>query len=196
MAKLLTRALALCLMAAVASCAPVPPPPPPAPVAPSHPVVGGATMYPSYTIYQNLQSSADHRTLVSAINASGAATRLQSQGSYTVFAPDDSAFRLLPTGTVEALMHPRSRQELASLVNYHIIPGARTRSQIMADIQAGRGRATYRTAQGTNLFVTMQGGQIVLTDVNGRRSTVSQADISQVNGTFHVVNGVLLPTFP
>ena len=33
------------------------------------------------------------------INAAGAAPRLSSQGSYTLFAPTDAAFRLLPAAT-------------------------------------------------------------------------------------------------
>ena len=192
MTMLLNRVLALALIAAVTACAPAqreqPKPP-----APSLPVVGGATMYPHYTIQQNLQNSADHKIFVAAINAAGAAPRLSSQGSYTLFAPTDAAFRLLPNGTIEALMHPRSRQELAGLVNYHIVPGARSRSQIMADVQAGGGSASYRTAQGGTIRVTMEAGRIVVTDANGRRSPVSQADIAQANGVFHVTEAVLLP---
>src|SRR3546814_255711 len=103
MLKLLPRALALCLIAAVAACVPAQKEQPKAPAAPSYPVVGGATMYPNYTIFQNLQNSSDHETLVAAITAAGAAPRLSGDHGYTLFAPTDAAFRLLPHGTIEAL---------------------------------------------------------------------------------------------
>jgi uncharacterized surface protein with fasciclin (FAS1) repeats len=110
-----------------------------------------------------------------------------------LFAPTDAAFRLLPNGTVDALMSPRSRPELTALVNYHIVPGAKTRSQIAADIQAGGGTASYRTQQGQTLRVRMEAGRIVLSDPSGRRSAVTQADIAQSNGVLHVVDAVLIP---
>ncbi len=192
---LLSRALALALIAVVAACVPAQKEQPQAPAAPSYPTVGGATMYPSYTLYQNLQNSGDHKTLVAAITAAGAATRLSSQGDFTLFAPTDTAFRTsLPNGTIEALMHPRSRPELTGVVNAHIVEGAKTRSEIMADIQSGGGHATYRTVQGGSLRVTMEGGRIVVTDPNGRRSPVAQADIASANGVFHVTESVLLPS--
>ena len=192
---LLSRLMALSMVAAVVACVPAEKEQPQAPAAPSYPTVGGATMYPNYTLYQNLQNSGDHKTLVAAIGASGAATRLSSQGDFTLFAPTDTAFRTsLPNGTVEALMDPRSRAELASVVNAHIVQGAKTRSQIMADVQAGSGHASYRTLGGANLRVTMEGGRIVITDPNGRRATVEQADITSANGVFHVTQSVLLPS--
>src|SRR3546814_6397839 len=49
-------------------------------------------------------------------------------------------------------------------------PGAKSRSEIMADVQSGGGHANYRTVQGGNLRVTMEAGRIVVTDPNGRSS--------------------------
>ncbi|HEX8213913.1 MAG TPA: fasciclin domain-containing protein [Allosphingosinicella sp.] len=194
MSRLLAGALALSVLVASA-CAPTPapaPPPPPPPAA-SYPIVGGASMDPRVTMFLNLSKSADHRILVSALRGAGTAQALSSAGAYTLFAPSDSAFRRLPNGTMEALLHPRSRFELTSLVNYHVVPGARTRSRIMADIQAGGGSTAYRTQQGQMLRARMEAGRVVLTDMNGRRSYVTQADITHANGVFHVVDAVLLP---
>jgi uncharacterized surface protein with fasciclin (FAS1) repeats len=194
MPKLLTRALALCFIATAVACVPQQKEQPQAPVAPTYPTVGGATMYPNYTIFQNLQNSNDHKTLVAAITGAGASATLSGEHGYTLFAPTDAAFRRLPNGTIEALMHPRSRPELTGVVNVHLVPGAKTRSEIMADIQAGGGRATYRTAVGDEIRITMEGGRMVVSDANGRRSAVAQADIDSSNGVFHVVEAVLLPS--
>src|SRR3546814_650562 len=64
----------------------------------------------------------------------------------------------------------------------------------MADVQSGGGHANYRTVQGGNLRVTMEAGRIVVTDPNGRSSTVAHADVASSNGVFHVTEAVLLPS--
>ena len=42
----------------------------------------------------------------------------------------------------------------------------------------------------------MTGDVITLTSVTGNRSYVEAADVAQVNGVIHVVNGVLVPVLP
>lgn len=190
--KLFGRLTSLALLAAAACTAPAPAPQPTP--QPALMTMGGATMYPNYTIVQNAANSKEHTTLVAALNAAGLAQTLSGPGPYTLFAPTDSAFRQLPNGTVEALMHPRSRPELSGLLNYHVVPGAKSRSQIEADIRAGGGTATYRTAQGGSIRVRTEGGDIVVTDANGRKGRVTQADVRQANGIIHSVATVLQPS--
>jgi uncharacterized surface protein with fasciclin (FAS1) repeats len=184
------------LLLAVTACAPTAKQPPTAPAAPAvtHPIVGGAAMDPARTIMDNLRLSAEHRTLVAALDAAGLSNALAHAGSFTLFAPTDAAFARLPPGTVEALMHPRSRSELAGLLNYHLLTDARDRASIAANIAAAGGRAvSYRTAAGTTIMARMEGDRLILSDANGRRAAVTQADITQANGIFHVVDTVLLP---
>lgn len=192
MTRYLARAFALALFA-VAGCAPTVQAPPATPPSPTGPIVGGATMRSDFTLWQNLQASSDHRIFIGGATASGHGSTLAAAGSYTVFAPPDAAFRRLANGTVEALMDPRSRQELSGVIGYHIVPGAKTRAQIAADARAAGGTAIYRTQQGQTLRVALQGETIVLTDMNGRRNQVTQGDIAQANGVLYVVDGVLLP---
>ena len=180
------------VLALLAGC--IPPAEAPAPVtlppsaAPA--VVGGATMQPNHNIVQNLQNSRDHTTLVAGVQAAGLVATLSGTGPYTLFAPNNAAFASLPNGTVEALMQTRSRPELAKLLNYHIVAGAKTRAQIGADARNGGGTATYRTLQGGTIRI----GGSTITDANGRRSSVTQADVRHSNGVMHVVDTVLLPT--
>ena len=68
--------------------------------------VGGAAMYPSKNIVENAVTSKDHTTLVAAVKAAGLVETLQSTGPFTVFAPTNAAFDLLPDGTVETLLKP------------------------------------------------------------------------------------------
>jgi uncharacterized surface protein with fasciclin (FAS1) repeats len=66
--------------------------------------VGGAAMYPSKNIVQNAVNSKDHTTLVAAVKAADLVETLQTPGPFTVFAPTNEAFNMLPKGTVETLL--------------------------------------------------------------------------------------------
>jgi uncharacterized surface protein with fasciclin (FAS1) repeats len=79
------------------------------------------------------------------------------------------------------------------VLTYHVVPGRKTASQIMSDIRAGGGTATYTTVQGGALRATASGNAVLITDSKGGRSRVTMADVMQSNGVIHVVDTVLLP---
>ena len=60
--------------------------------------VGGALMYPSENIIENAMNSKDHTTLVAAVKAAGLVETLEGTGPFTVFAPTNEAFAILPAG--------------------------------------------------------------------------------------------------
>ncbi|RYI20064.1 MAG: fasciclin domain-containing protein, partial [Acetobacteraceae bacterium] len=64
-----------------------------------NPMVGGAAMYEDKNIVENAVNSADHTTLVAAVQAAGLAETLSGEGPFTVFAPTNEAFAKLPAGT-------------------------------------------------------------------------------------------------
>ena len=65
-----------------------------------NPMVGGAAMFADKNIIENAVNSADHTTLVAAVQAAGLVETLQGEGPFTVFAPTNDAFAKLPAGTV------------------------------------------------------------------------------------------------
>ena len=159
-------------------------------------MVGGAAMYPSRNIVENAVNSADHTTLVAAVQAAGLVDTLASAGPFTVFAPTNAAFAALPAGTVETLVRPENRATLTAILTYHVVPGRVTATQLRQMIRAGRGTARLTTVQGGVLTARMARGSrstIVLTDARGGRSTITQADVMQSNGVIHVTNAVSLP---
>ncbi|HEX8402042.1 MAG TPA: fasciclin domain-containing protein [Allosphingosinicella sp.] len=167
--------------------------PAPAATTPAYPTVGGAAMYPNRTIVQNAANSRDHTTLVSAVQAAGLADTLSSAGPFTVFAPTNAAFAKLPPGTVETLLQPANKSMLTNVLTYHVVPGLKTATQIMADIRAGGGSATYPTVAGTTIRARMAGNVVVVTDTKGNAARVTQSDVIQSNGVIHVVDSVLIP---
>ncbi|MEL6434907.1 MAG: fasciclin domain-containing protein, partial [Pseudomonadota bacterium] len=62
-------------------------------------------------------------TLVAAVQAAGLVDTLKGDGPFTVFAPTDEAFAALPKGTVESLLEPENKDQLVSILTYHVVPG-------------------------------------------------------------------------
>ncbi|MEO6490792.1 MAG: fasciclin domain-containing protein [Ferruginibacter sp.] len=156
-------------------------------------MVGGAAMYPSKNIVENAVNSKDHTTLVAAVKAAGLVETLQSAGPFTVFAPTNEAFKMLPEGTVDNLLMEENKTSLTGVLTYHVVPGKLSSTNIMSLIKAGNGKATLKTVAGGNLYATMKAGKIMITDDNGGVSVVTIKDVNQSNGVIHVVDHVLLP---
>ena len=154
--------------------------------------VGGAPMYANRDIVANAVNSADHTTLVAAVKAAGLVGTLQSAGPFTVFAPTNAAFGMLPAGTVDTLLMPTNLAMLQSVLKYHVVPGRFTAASLAQRIRAGGGSARLATASGGTLTAKMRGDDIVIVDGKGGVATVTQADVRQSNGVIHVTNRVSL----
>ena len=158
------------------------------------PTVGGAAMYPQRNIIQNAVNSKDHTTLVAAVRAAGLVDTLSGPGPFTVFAPTNEAFAMLPPGTVPTLLKPENKAMLTKVLTYHVVAGSMDSKALMAAIASGGGRATLMTVAGVPLTASMGApGTIMLTDEKGNVATVTIADVYQSNGVIHVIDHVLLP---
>ncbi|MEO0703114.1 MAG: fasciclin domain-containing protein [Pseudomonadota bacterium] len=126
-------------------------------------------------------SNEDFSTLVAAVTAAGLVETLKGDGPFTVFAPTNAAFAKLPAGTVESLLEPANRDQLVSILTYHVVPGAVTSDQL-----AGQ-RLNVATVQGDTVHIDGTNGVTV------EDATVTSADILATNGVIHAIDSVLLP---
>ncbi|MFQ4136360.1 fasciclin domain-containing protein [Nodosilinea sp. PGN35] len=126
-------------------------------------------------------SDGNFEILTAAIEAAGL-TEVLSNGdlSVTVFAPTDAAFEALPEGTLEELLLPENRDQLAQLLTYHVVDGE-VRS---ADLTSGE----VATLTGDSVVVNVDESAVTVNDAN-----VVTADIEASNGVIHVIDSVLLP---
>jgi uncharacterized surface protein with fasciclin (FAS1) repeats len=155
--------------------------------------VGGAPMYSSKNIVQNAVNSKDHTTLVAAVKAAGLVETLQSPGPFTVFAPTNDAFNMLPKGTVENLLKPENKPTLTTILTYHVVAGKLDRKELARLIKAGNGKTELKTVAGGTLWASMKGNKIMLTDEKGGMATVTISNVYQSNGVIHVIDHVVLP---
>jgi uncharacterized surface protein with fasciclin (FAS1) repeats len=162
-------------------------------VAANEPMVGGSAMYPAKNIIQNAMNSKDHTTLVAAVKAAGLVKTLEGKGPFTVFAPTNAAFAMLPKGTVEDLLKPENKAKLTEILTYHVVATDALSRAIDKMIENDGGKHTINTVSGHKLVASMKDGKIELTDENGGTAMVTIADVRQSNGVIHVVDHVLLP---
>jgi uncharacterized surface protein with fasciclin (FAS1) repeats len=119
-------------------------------------------------------------TLVAAVQAAGLVDTLKGDGPFTVFAPTDEAFAALPEGTVESLLQEENRDQLISILTYHVVPGA----VMSGDLEDGMMAATV---EGSEVTFTLGDGAMV----DG--ANIIQADIEASNGVIHVIDAVIMP---
>lgn len=125
--------------------------------------------------------SKDHTTLVTAVKAAALVDVLSTTGPFTVFAPTNAAFDKLPAGTVEGLLKPEKKEELADILQYHVSVGV-----FKAD--AFRDGQVIGQVNGGNITISKKDGKIM---INGIGTIV--ASIAASNGIVHVIDAVLLP---
>lgn len=192
------RRLALpALLALLAGCVP----PATAPVVAPPPVASAVAVDPSRmeseaTIATSIATTPGLRTLAAELRTAELDQLLGGAGPYTLLAPTDAAFTRLAPGIANDLLAPENRSALVALLRYHVIPGTVTTEQLTTRIRAGGGQTTLTTLGGQPITATMTGDVITLTSITGNRSYVEAADVAQVNGVIHVVNGVLVPKLP
>ncbi len=120
-------------------------------------------------------------TLLKAATSAGLAGALQSDGPFTVFAPTDEAFAKLPAGTLENLLKPENKQQLATIIKYHVIPGRVYSPAAMKANDAG-------TLADQNVRFTRKDNALYVD-----KARIVATDIDASNGVIHVINAVMIP---
>lgn len=127
-------------------------------------------------------SAGSFKTLATALTKAGLVDTLKGKGPFTVFAPTDAAFAKVPTETINALLLPKNKSLLSSILTYHVVAGNLPASKV----------------------ITMKG----LATVNGQRAVLSKheskymidgaiittTDILCSNGVIHVIDSVIMPS--
>ncbi|MCG6883985.1 MAG: fasciclin domain-containing protein [Silicimonas sp.] len=160
----------------------------------ANPMVGGAPMLETMDIVDNAVNSADHTTLVAAVQAAGLVETLKSDGPFTVFAPVNMAFDKLPDGTVATLLKPENKDMLTKVLTAHVVAGDWSAAEIAARARASAdGFYHFNAVSGDALSAQVKGDSVYIYDESGNAGRVTIADVNQSNGVIHVVDTVLVP---
>jgi uncharacterized surface protein with fasciclin (FAS1) repeats len=131
-------------------------------------------------IVETAVSAGSFKTLAAALEAAGLISALEGDGPFTVFAPTDAAFAKLPAGTVETLLKPENREQLKSILLYHVVPGRVFSEEVVT-------LSTATTLQGSTVDISTKYG------VKIDNAKVVKTDINATNGVIHVIDAVILP---
>jgi uncharacterized surface protein with fasciclin (FAS1) repeats len=135
---------------------------------------------PAEPLSQLLINRSDLGTFVGALGPVSGSLFANDDGSgFTVFAPTDTAFGALPTGSVDLLL--ATNPKLLELLGYHVVPG----TFLAEDLSDGR---VLTTQSGAELPVSVADGVITV-----GAASVTESDLTGSNGVIHIVDGVLLP---
>lgn len=147
----------------------------------------------SSTIVDVAVGNENFSTLVAAVKAAELVETLSGEGPFTVFAPTNEAFDKLPAGTVDNLLKPENVEKLKSILTYHVISGKFVAAAVIDEINKNNGKFTVTTVQGGKIDLSLKDGKVVLTDANGKTSTVAMADVAASNGVIHAIDTVVMP---
>ncbi len=126
-------------------------------------------------------SAGQFNTLAAALTAAGLVDTLKGDGPFTVFAPTDEAFAALPKGTVESLLKPENKDQLISVLTYHVVSGKVKAADVISLDEA-------TSVQGDTIDIEVNGNSVT---VDG--ASVVKTDIVASNGVIHVIDKVILP---
>merc|ERR1712100_568849 len=137
-------------------------------------------------IVELAQSVDDLSTLVTAVVAADLAETLSSPGPFTVFAPTNEGFGALPAGTVDSLLKPENKAQLADILTYHVLP-----EQVLStDLKFFQ---SVKTVEGKPLHVLKHGSSVKVGPSIEDLKSVTVADNLASNGVAHIIDGVMLP---
>lgn len=135
---------------------------------------------------EELKKDTSLSTFVDALERTNVSALLNTYGPYTVFAPDNNAFKKYFVNNGKKSLDDFSLQELKTLVVYHILPARVKSTQFIPGPQA--------TPSGDNDFISLDisNGYKSNTIANGK-ALLYETDLEYSNGYLHKMDGVLDP---
>lgn len=143
------------------------------------------------SLMAKVMSHKELKSFASASVTTGISEILMNEtGPYTIFAPSNNAFNLIPNDIEKHLLNPNSKEDFTSLLKNHMLKGSVGSADLLQRIR-DKGTLTLETVGGARLKATLKGGSIILKDDNGDEATIGTSDIQSANGVVHVIDKVL-----
>lgn len=149
-------------------------------------VLSSFTATQAANIVDTAASVGTFNTLLAAAKAAGLAEALATTENITVFAPTDDAFAALPPGTVESLLKPENKDQLAAILTMHVLPRVLASNQLLS-------KPFHVKTLNAKERLTISAKSSGVTVSGSNTANVITADVKADNGIIHVIDAVLLP---
>lgn len=142
------------------------------------------------TIYQIASADANLTSLKLALDKAGLASTLNASGSFTVFAPSNTAFSAFLTANGFASLNDVPNALLKEVLLNHVLGAKVMAAQVTTGYVSTLAKGGASTTRNLSMFINTASG----VKINGT-STVTATDIMATNGVIHKVDAVIgLPT--
>lgn len=135
----------------------------------------------SQNVFGAINATTQFGTFSNVVEKSGLKEFFNGADQFTVFAPTNDAFAKLPVGELDRLLQPANKDELAEIVNYHLVTGRRTISDV------GKWREA-RTINGQSAPVSQVDGKLMI-----GTGHLTSTDLIANNGVIHGLDRVNIP---
>lgn len=153
---------------------------------------GDAAPAPSSQTLAQTLDGADYDRFSAVIDNAGLDEVLGGVGPYTVFAPADAAF-----GADADFADEEMSAQAAALLRAHIVPGAITRADLEAAIDAaGADGAQMRTMADTLLTFRREGDAVTVSAEDGPTARLSGVEEVARNGVVQPIDALLIAPEP
>lgn len=129
-------------------------------------------------IIETAEAKRSFQTLLKAAKILGLVDKYSNTGPFTVFAPMESAFEVIPEEVIEEAF--ADIPYLMGIINYHIVEG----KYMLNDL---RKIDSLKTISGKDLKIKHNGGIVVDT------ASIIEPDIECSNGVIHAISEILVP---
>lgn len=139
---------------------------------------GCASVTTPVSVSETIAKTPSLSTLNGLIATAGLTDALKGSGPFTVFAPNNEAFKAVPAKTLEDLgQHP---DKLKAVLAFHVVAA----KAMAADVK----NAKVKSLNGADLELSRAGDFVTV-----ESAAVTSADIVATNGVVHIVDAVLMP---
>lgn len=115
---------------------------------------------------------------------------LLEEGPFTLFAPNNLALNQYSDDKLKEVLKPRNREDLQSLLKYHIVPGTLSTDELKTRLSQNNNKMSIETLQGETLNFSLSNGKITLKDANNTLINIIKSDIEATNGVIHTISTV------
>lgn len=150
-------------------------------------------MSPSKNITENVGKAANLTALNSGLKGTSMGKKFEANGNYTFFAINDAGFDKTLHGTTQKMLSEEYLPMLDKILNFHTIQGKFTISDLKSKVKAAKGGLMLTTLNGEAIKITLENGNLVLSDKKGNKANIIESDVKQGNGILHIVDAMLLP---
>ena len=119
---------------------------------------------------------------------------LEGDKSFTMFVPNNEAFKKLPKGTLQYFIQDENKKAMEELISFHVVEEKLTIGDIESKIKKGGGKAILKSLSGFKILAYFgPDKKVILENEAGKKINITAYNYKKGNGIIHVVDSVVIP---